>query len=303
MKKILVVGSVGIDDIETPAGKVERVPGGSAVYFSLAASMFAGVNFVGVAGSDFPKEIIDFMGTRGIDTKGLEIAEGQKTFRWSGRYHEDMDNRDTLLTELNVFETFKPKLPEEYKNSEILFLANIRPDLQLEVLDMLQRPELVISDTMNFWIYSDAAKVAQVVRKSDVFIINDSELLLMTGENNFLAAADRILEECSLLKAIIVKLGKYGIYATDGNEEFFLPAFPLRQVVDPTGAGDSFAGGFAGYLAKTGIYTFANMKTACVYGSITASYSVNDFSIEGLKEFDADDIHEEFEKFKTLTSF
>ncbi len=304
MKKILVVGSVGIDDIETPAGKVERVPGGSAVYFSLAASMFAKVNFVGVAGSDFPKDIIDLMNSRGIDIKGFEIADGQKTFRWSGRYHENMDQRDTLLTELNVFETFKPKLPEEYKSSEILFLANIKPDLQLEVLDsMAKRPELVISDTMNFWIYSDAVKVAQVIRRSDVFIVNDSELLLMTGENNFLAASDRILEECSLLKALVVKLGKYGIYATDGKEEFFLPAFPLRQVVDPTGAGDSFAGGFAGHLAKTGDYSFGNLKTACVYGSITASYSVNDFSIDGLKEFDLDDIHEEFEKFKKLTTF
>jgi len=303
MKKILVVGSVGIDDIETPSGKVEGVPGGSAVYFSLAASMFSGVNFVGVAGTDFPKEIIDLMQTRGVDTKGLEIAEGQKTFRWSGRYHDDMDNRDTLLTELNVFESFSPKLPEEYKSSEILFLANIKPDLQLEVLDMLTRPELVISDTMNFWIYNDPAKVAQVIRKSDVFIVNDSELLLMTGENNFLAAADRILEECSLLKALVVKLGKFGVYATDGKEEFFLPAFPLRQVVDPTGAGDSFAGGFAGYLAKTGDFTFTNMKKACVYGSITASYSVNDFSIEGLKDFDVEDINEEFEKFKKLTTF
>jgi len=304
MKKILVVGSVGIDDIETPKGKVERVPGGSAVYFSLAASMFAPVNFVGVAGSDFPKEIIELMQKRNIDTKGFEIIEDGKTFRWSGSYHDDMDNRDSLLTELNVFETFDPKLPEEYKESEILFLANIRPDLQIQVLEKMgKRPELVISDTMNFWIQSDPVKVAQVVRKSDIFIVNDSELLLMTGENNFLSAADRILEECSLLKALIVKLGKYGLYATDGKEEFFLPAFPLRQVIDPTGAGDSMAGGFAGYLAKTGEYSFSNIKIACVYGSITASYSVNDFSIEGLKEFDANDIHLEFETFKNLTQF
>lgn len=302
MKKILVVGSVGLDDIETPSGKVEMVPGGSAVYFSLAASMFSHVNFVGVAGTDFPKETIELMSRRDIDVKGFEIAEGN-TFRWSGRYHADMDHRDTLLTELNVFENFDPKLPEEYKNSEILFLANIHPSLQLQVLSSMQRPELVISDTMNFWIDSAAKLVCDVVRKSDVFILNDSELSLMTGENNFLAGSDKILEECSMLKALIVKLGKFGVYMTDGNSEFFLPAFPLRKVIDPTGAGDSFAGGFTGYLAKSGNYSFDNMKRACVYGSITASYSVNNFSIEGLKNFDIDLIEEEYEKFKKLTTF
>jgi len=302
MKKILVVGSVGIDDIETPMGKVEKVPGGSAIYFSLAASMFAKVNFVGIAGTDFPQDIIELMKTRQIDIKGFEIVEG-KTFRWSGRYHDDMDKRDTLLTELNVFETFKPKLPEDYKDSEIVFLANIHPSLQKEVLQSVHKPELIVSDTMNFWINSVPDQVCDVIRKSDIFIINDAELCLMTGQRNFLAAADAILEECSLLKALIVKLGKYGVYATDGNEEFFLPAFPLRQVVDPTGAGDSFAGGFTGHLAKTGIYNFQNIKTACVYGSITASYSVNDFSISGLKEFDLEHINDEYNIFKKLTAF
>jgi sugar/nucleoside kinase (ribokinase family) len=302
MKKILVVGSVGIDDIETPHGKVERVPGGSAVYFSLAASMFAPVNFVGVAGTDFPKDVIELMAGRGIDLKGLEIAEG-KTFRWSGRYHDNMDTRDSLLTELNVFETFSPKLPDEYKSSEILFLANIKPELQLEVLSKMNRPELIISDTMNFWINNNPAKVVEVIRKSDIFIINDSELSLMIGEPNFLACTDKLLEECTLLKAIVVKLGKYGVYATDGKEDFFLPAFPLRKVVDPTGAGDSFAGGFAGHLAKTGDYSFENIRKACVYGSVTASYSVNNFSIKGLKEFDLEDILEEYDVFKKLTVF
>jgi sugar/nucleoside kinase (ribokinase family) len=302
MKKILVVGSVGIDDIETPSGKVEGVPGGSAVYFSLAASMFSNVNFVAVAGSDFPQDIIELMKSRNIDLRGLEIVEG-KTFRGSGRYHDDMDKRDTLLTQLNVFENFKPKLPDEYKSSEIIFLANIHPSLQLEVLQSVPRPELIVSDTMNFWINSAPEKVVEVIRRSDIFIVNDAEITLMSGERNFLSAADRILEECPQLKAIIVKLGKYGIYATDGNEEFFLPAYPIRQVVDPTGAGDSFAGGFTGHLAKTGDYSFANIKTACVYGSITASYSVNDFSVSGLKEFDLDDIKDEFNTFKKLTSF
>lgn len=302
MKKILVVGSVGIDDIETPMGKVERVPGGSAIYFSLAASMFAKVNFVGIAGTDFPQDIIELMKTRQIDMKGFEIVEG-KTFRWSGRYHDDMDKRDTLLTELNVFENFKPKLPEDYKDSEIVFLANIHPSLQKEVLQSVHKPELIVSDTMNFWINSVPDQVVDVIKRSDIFIINDSELCSMTGQRNFLAAADAILEECSMLKAVVVKMGKYGVYATDGNEEFFLPAFPLRQVVDTTGAGDSFAGGFTGHLAKTGVYTFQNIKAACVYGSITASYSVNDFSISGLKEFDLEHINDEYNIFKKLTAF
>ncbi|MFO7810183.1 MAG: PfkB family carbohydrate kinase, partial [Candidatus Delongbacteria bacterium] len=213
MKKILVVGSVGIDDIETQHGKVEKVPGGSAIYFGLSASMFSKVNFVGVAGTDFPKETIEMMEKRGIDLKGFEIVEG-KTFRWSGKYHEDMDHRDTLLTELNVFEDFKPRLPDDYISSEIVFLANIHPSLQLEVLDSVTSPELVISDTMNFWINKEPEKLVEVVKRSDIFILNDSELTLMTGIRNFLAASDKMLEECSLLKAIVVKLGKFGIYMT-----------------------------------------------------------------------------------------
>ncbi len=302
MKKILVVGSVGLDDIETPSGKVERVPGGSAVYFSLAASMFSKVNFVGVAGEDFPKDVIALMNERGINTEGFEIAEG-KTFRWSGRYHYDMDHRDTLLTELNVFENFRPVLPENYKNSEILFLGNIKPSLQLEVLERIINPELVISDTMNFWIDNAPEKLVEVVRKSDIFVINEDELKLMTGKPNFLSASDKMLEECSLLKALVVKMGKYGVYVTDGNEEFFLPAFPLRKIIDPTGAGDSFAGGFTGHLARSGDYSFSNIKKACVYGSITASYSVNNFSITGLKEFDHSIIDEEYERFRKMTTF
>ena len=241
MKKILVVGSVGIDDIETPAGKVEGVPGGSAVYFSLAASAFADINFVGIAGEDFPKDIIELMRSREINLDGFEIVEG-KTFRWSGKYHENMDSRDSLLTELNVFETFSPKLPGNYKNSEIVFLANIHPQLQLQVLNDIQDPELVISDTMNFWIEGDRSEVWEVAKRSDIFIMNDSEISLLTGEKNFLKAADLFIEDCPKLKAVVVKLGKYGAYVTDGNEEFFFPAYPLRKVVDPTGAGDSFEG-------------------------------------------------------------
>ena len=302
MKRILVVGSVGIDDIETPAGKVEGVAGGSAVYFSLAASAFADINFVGIAGKDFPKDIIDLMRSREINLDGFEIVEG-KTFRWSGKYHENMDSRDTLLTELNVFETFSPKLPGNYKDSEIVFLANIHPKLQLQVLSEIQNPELVISDTMNFWIESNKEEVWDVARKSDIFIINDSEIDLLTGEKNFLKAADYFIEECPRLQAIVVKLGKYGAYVTDGNEEFFFPAYPLRKVVDPTGAGDSFAGGFAGYLALKGSYSFEDIKKAVVYGSITASFSVNNFSIEGLKDFDDEDIQDAYNRMMKIIKF
>ncbi len=302
MKKILVVGSVGIDDIETPTGKVEGVPGGSAIYFSFAASAFADINFVGIAGKDFPEEIIELMKKREINLEGFEIVEG-KTFRWSGKYHDDMDHRDSLLTELNVFETFSPKLPGSYKDSEIVFLANIHPQLQLQVLNEINRPELVISDTMNFWIQSDKEEVWQVAKRSDVFIINDSEISLLTGEKNFLKAADHFIEECPRLHAVVVKLGKFGAYITDGNSEFFFPAYPLRRVVDPTGAGDSFAGGFAGYLALKGSYTFADFKKALVYGSITASFSVNDFSVEGLKDFSDNDIQDAYKKMMNVVKF
>lgn len=302
MKKILVVGSVGIDDIETPAGKVEGVPGGSAVYFSLAASVFADINFVGIAGEDFPKDIIELMKSREINLDGFEIVEG-KTFRWSGKYHENMDSRDSLLTELNVFETFSPKLPGDYKNSEIVFLANIHPQLQLQVLNDIQDPELVISDTMNFWIEGDRSEVWEVAKKSDIFIMNDSEISLLTGEKNFLKAADMFIEDCPRLKALVVKLGKYGAYVTDGKEEFFFPAYPLRKVVDPTGAGDSFAGGFAGYLALKGKYSFEEIKKAVIYGSITASFSVNNFSIEGLKDFSDDDIQDAYKKMMKVIKF
>jgi len=293
MKKILVVGSVGIDDIETPAGKVEGVPGGSAIYFSLAASAFADINFVGIAGEDFPKEIIALMRSREINLDGFEIVEG-KTFRWSGKYHDNMDSRDSLLTELNVFETFSPKLPGNYKNSEIVFLANIHPQLQLKVLNEIQNPELVISDTMNFWIEGDRSEVWEVAKRSDIFILNDSEISLLTRESNFLKAADKFLEDCPKLQALVVKLGKYGAYVTNGKDEFFFPAYPLRKVVDPTGAGDSFAGGFAGYLALKGNYSFDEIKKAVIYGSITASFSVSNFSIEGLKNFSDDDIQDAF---------
>ncbi|MDA3839400.1 MAG: PfkB family carbohydrate kinase [Candidatus Delongbacteria bacterium] len=293
MKKILVVGSVGIDDIETPAGKVEGVPGGSAIYFSLAASAFADINFVGIAGEDFPKEIIALMRSREINLDGFEIVEG-KTFRWSGKYHDNMDSRDSLLTELNVFEKFTPKLPGNYKNSEIVFLANIHPQLQLQVLNEIQNPELVISDTMNFWIEGDRSEVWEVAKRSDIFILNDSEISLLTRESNFLKAADKFLEDCPKLQALVVKLGKYGAYVTDGKEEFFIPAYPLRKVVDPTGAGDSFAGGFTGYLALKGNYSFDEIKKAVIYGSITASFSVSNFSIEGLKNFSDDDIQDAY---------
>ncbi|MBN2789718.1 MAG: sugar kinase [Candidatus Delongbacteria bacterium] len=302
MKKILVVGSVGIDDIETPAGKVEGVPGGSAIYFSLAASAFADINFVGIAGRDFPQEIIDLMRVRQIDLNGFEIVEG-KTFRWSGKYHSNMDDRDSLLTELNVFENFSPKLPGNYKESEIVFLANIHPKLQLQVLNEVTKPELVISDTMNFWIDGDRSEVWEVAKRSDIFIMNDSEICLLTGESNFLKAADKFIEDCPKLLAAVVKLGKYGAYVTDGSKEFFLPAYPLRKVVDPTGGGDSFAGGFAGYLALKGSYDFNDIKKAVVYGTITASFSVNNFSVDGLKDFDDGDIQDAYKVMMEVIKF
>jgi len=295
MKKILLVGSVALDDIETADAKVVDVLGGSAVYFSYAASFWAKINLVGVVGSDYPFEKIEELKSRGVDFSGLEVQEG-KSFHWSGRYHQNMDERDTVFTHLNVFETFNPKIPEQFKNSEIVFLANIHPSLQLQVLDHVSRPELVILDTMNLWINNNPAEVRKIISHCNVLIINDSEAALLTGKTNFIAAAQDILEQHNL-QALVIKLGKFGVYLTSGKEHFFLPAYPVVNVVDPTGAGDSFAGGFVGYLAGGTDYSFSAMKKALIYGSVIASYTVSDFSIHELRTVRMEDVQKRYEDF------
>lgn len=295
MKKILLVGSVALDDIETATAKVTDVLGGSAVYFSYAAAFFAKINLVGVVGNDYPFEKIKELETRGVDFSGLEVQPGE-SFHWSGRYHANMDQRDTIFTHLNVFETFNPKIPDQFKNSEIVFLANIHPALQLQVLDHVKKPELVVLDTMNLWIENNREDVNSIIDRCDILIINDSEAALLTGKTNFIAAAQDILKSHQL-KALVVKLGKFGVYLTDGNNQFFLPAYPVISVIDPTGAGDSFAGGFVGYLAGNAASDFETMKKALVYGSVIASYTVSDFSISELRKISLSDIELRYDKF------
>ena len=303
-KNILVVGSVGLDDVETQEGKVEFALGGSAVYFSFAASYFSKVFFVGVAGDDFPSNKVEILkkDNRAVDFTGFEVIKDGKTFRWGGKYHKNFNDRDTLFTDLNVFADFNPKIPEDYKkNTDILFLANIHPELQLDVLNKLdvKSPELVILDTMNLWLEISKDKVIEVIKKTDILIINDSESELLTGENSFINGAKKIFEINDKLKYAVIKLGKFGVYITDGKDnQFFVPAYPVDLVKDPTGAGDTFAGGFTGYLAKTGDYSFENMKKALVYGSVIASYTVSDFSVDAIYDLDwANDLETRYDDF------
>ncbi len=297
---LLVVGSIAYDTVETPFGKVEDSLGGSALYFSAAASLFGPVNVVGVVGSDFDASKISFLKKRGVDLEGLYMESG-KTFRWGGRYYEDMNKRETLFTYLNVFERFQPRIPEHYRHSEYVFLANIDPELQLQVLDQIEKPKLVVLDTMNFWISGKRSELEKVLKRCDIIILNDEEAREITSEANLIKATKRILEYGP--KSAIVKKGEHGAMLYHNGHFFFAPAFPLEKVVDPTGAGDSFAGGFMGYIAKTDKTDFATLKKAVIYGSTIASFNVEDFSFNRLKTITMEEIEERVKAFKELTSF
>jgi len=262
--------------------------------------MFTKKNVVGVIGSDFKKDELDFFKKRDVNFDGLYEEEG-KTFRWGGRYHKNMNQRDTLFTDLNVFETFKPTIPEQYKNCEYIFLANIDPELQLQVLEQVNNPKLVVLDTMNLWINLKRDYLEQVVRKSDIVIINDEELLQFTEEENFVTAAKRIIEMGP--SKLVIKRGEYGALLFSDNTFFFAPAFPLENVVDPTGAGDTFAGGFLGYLASIDKFDNATLRSALVYGCTTASFTVEDFSLICLKNMTVEKLEERFTKFKEMMIF
>ena len=281
---LLVVGSIALDTIETPFGHADRVAGGSAVYISAAASYFtAPIRLVGVVGSDFPKSEIEFLESRGIDLAGLQTIEGGKTFHWSGRYHYDLNQRDTLDTQLNVFEKFDPVLPASYRKSRYILLGNIDPVLQKSVIEsMEQKPELVICDTMNFWIEGKHDELLRTLKKVDVIIVNDSEARLLSSEPNLVKAAKKIMNLGP--RIVIIKKGEHGELLFTGDTIFSAPAFPLEFIYDPTGAGDAFAGGFVGHLARTEDLSDENLKRAVIYGSVMASFSVTKFGIEGLKE-------------------
>jgi sugar/nucleoside kinase (ribokinase family) len=279
---------------------VEDSLGGSALYFSAAASLFGPVNVVGVVGSDFDASKISFLKKRGVDLEGLYMESG-KTFRWGGRYYEDMNKRETLFTYLNVFERFQPRIPEHYRQSEYVFLANIDPELQLQVLDQIEKPKLVVLDTMNFWISGKRNELEKVLKRCDIIILNDEEAREITSEANLIKATKRILDYGP--KSVIVKKGEHGAMLYHNGHFFFAPAFPLEKVIDPTGAGDSFAGGFMGYIAKTDKTDFATLKKAVIYGSTIASFNVEDFSFNRLKMLTMEEIEERVKAFKELTSF
>ncbi|RKZ34541.1 sugar kinase [bacterium] len=297
---LLVVGSVALDTVSTPRGQLAEGLGGSAVYFSIASSLFTPVHLVGVVGKDFPEEHISTLETRGVDVEGLYIAEG-KTFRWHGRYDEDFGDPETISTELNVFADFSPKLPPKYRDLPFVFLGNIHPKLQLKVLEQMKSPKLVAADTMNFWIERERNTLLQVLEQIDMLIINELEVRLLTGVRSVLAGAEKI--HTMGPATIVVKQGAYGAFAMSDGEIFTIPAFPTTAVMDPTGAGDSFAGGMVGYIARQGNITPHTLKMGIVYGSLVASFNVEGFSIKSLEKLDMETLNRRLEKFRKMTEF
>lgn len=298
---LLVVGSVAYDAIESPYGKVERALGGAATYFSVAASFFTHVNLVGIIGDDFDPKDEAILRKRSIDVEGLERAAG-KCFFWSGVYSQNLNERTTLVTDLNVFAEFKPRLPEKYRNSKFVFLANIAPDLQRDVLKQVKgTPKLVAMDTMNYWIERTNSELRETLKHVDVLMINDSETRQLSNEHNLLRAAKHIFKMGP--STLVVKRGEYGAMLVDKNGLFCVPAFPLEEPHDPTGAGDSFAGGFMGYLASAGSTTDASLRRAMVYGSVMGSFTVERFGLERLLKLKKPEIHARARHFLKLTRF
>jgi len=297
---LLVVGSVAFDSVKTPFGEVDEVLGGSATYFATAASYFTDVAIVAVVGDDFPEEHLTFLKSRKINTSGIERKEG-KTFRWKGEYGYELNEAHTLDTQLNVFQSFRPKLPDSYKNRRVVFLANIDPDLQREVLSQVKKPDLVACDTMNFWIEGKRESLIETLKLVDILLINDGEARELSREPNLVKAAEIILSFGP--KALVIKRGEYGALMFQKGKIFSAPAYPLESVFDPTGAGDSFAGGFMGYLTSTMNFEEANIRKAIIFGSVMASYNVESFSLDRIKALDYSEIEQRFREFKALTHF
>ncbi len=296
---VLVVGSMALDSVETPFGKVENILGGSASYFSLAASNFTDVNVVAVVGNDFPEEHIQLLESHGIKLDGVKIEEGE-TFRWVGHYGYDLSEAKTLETHLNVFETFNPVLPDHYKDIDIVFLANIDPEIQFEVLQQVNKPKLVACDTMNFWIESKPEQLKKLLGHVDILMINDAETRELAGEPIIVKAARKIMEMGP--KMLIVKRGEYGALMFSKEGIFYAPSYPLEEVLDPTGAGDTFAGGFMGYVASHDINNVNDYKRAVIYGSVLASFTVEDFSVNRLAKLKKDEIDARYLAFMNLSN-
>jgi len=300
---LLVVGTVAFDALETPFGKTDKILGGAATYICLSASYFLKESdLVSVVGDDFPDEHINLLKSKGVDTTGLQIKKGEKTFFWSGRYHRDMNTRDTLETHLNVLETFDPIVPDSFKNVDFLMLGNLMPSIQQKVLDQLHaRPKLIVLDTMNFWMDHFWDDLMIALKNVDVLTINDEEARQLSGEFSLVKAAKKIMSMGP--KFLIIKKGEHGALLFNQNEVFFAPALPLEDVFDPTGAGDTFAGGFIGYLASTGDISFENMKRAVIYGSAMASFCVEKFGTERMQNITTQELHNRVNAFIDLVQF
>ncbi|MGO4913553.1 PfkB family carbohydrate kinase [Leeuwenhoekiella sp. W20_SRS_FM14] len=303
MQKMVIVGTCAFDEIESPFGKTGKILGGAGTYIGLAASNFEiDQAIVSIVGSDFPQEYIDILKNKGINLEGLEVVKDGKTFFWKGLYHNDLNSRDTLVTELNTLADFNPIVPEAYKDSEIVVLGNLHPLVQLSVLEQMNtKPKLAILDTMNFWMDSALEDLKKVIARVDVITINDEEARQLSGEYSLVVAAQKISEMGP--RFVVIKKGEHGALLFEGSNIFFAPALPLEEVFDPTGAGDTFAGGFAGYLASSGDLSFENMKRAIIHGSNLASFCVEKFGTERMQDLKPDEINQRLLKFKALTQF
>lgn len=303
MGKLVIVGTLAFDAIETPFGKTDSILGGAATFIGLAASHFnIDTAAVSVVGGDFPQEYMDLLSSKNIDLSGVEIIKEGKTFFWKGRYHNDMNTRDTLVTELNTLADFNPTVPSEYKNAEFVMLGNLHPLIQASVLDqMSETPKLVILDTMNFWIDNTYDDLLTVIKRVDVLTINDEEARQLTGEYSLVVAARKIHDMGP--EYVVIKKGEHGALLFHNKHVFYAPALPLEEIFDPTGAGDTFAGGFAGYIAKTGDISFDNIKNAIIYGSALASFCVERFGTERMIHLERSEVHDRVMQFKQLTQF
>ncbi|AOW08544.1 PfkB family carbohydrate kinase [Flavobacterium gilvum] len=303
MNKLLIVGTVAFDAIETPFGKTDKILGGAATYIGISASFFNLQSaIVSVVGDDFPEEYLKLLTDRNIDISGIEIVKGGKTFFWSGLYHNDLNSRDTLVTELNVLADFQPKVPQDYKNAEVVMLGNLHPLVQSSVLDQMEtKPKLVVLDTMNFWMDCALPELLAIIKRVDVITINDEEARQLSGEYSLVKAAAKIHQMGP--KYVVIKKGEHGALLFHGEEVFFAPALPLEEVFDPTGAGDTFAGGFSGFIAQSENVSFDNMKNAIIHGSNLASFCVEKFGTERMIKLDKKEVVERLKQFKSLTQF
>ncbi|WP_026708514.1 PfkB family carbohydrate kinase [Flavobacterium frigidarium] len=303
MNKLLIVGTVAFDAIETPFGKTDKILGGAGTYIGLSASFFNLQSaIVSVVGDDFPQEYLDLLTERNIDISGLEVVKGGRTFFWSGRYHNDLNSRDTLDTQLNVLADFQPKVPENYKDADVVMLGNLHPLVQSSVIDqMTTKPKLIVLDTMNFWMDCALPELLDVMKRVDVITINDEEARQLSGEYSLVKAAAKI--QTMGPKYVVIKKGEHGALLFQDQQIFFAPALPLEEVFDPTGAGDTFAGGFAGFITQSENISFENMKNAIIYGSNLASFCVEKFGTERMVALDKEDVVSRLEQFKSLTQF